>query len=229
MEHRKYTSTTNVQKSKSKRREGDYKFRLEYRLLESRISELRKKYAELEEQANRDPLTGVYNRRRMESILTLDSAQVNPVSVIMLDMDNLKAINDIHGHIAGDLALKVLGEKLKRMTRAEDIVCRYGGDEFIVFLQNVNLQTARKRAEEWRRSIERNPVAFQTSQIQITVTAGVANYTEHGNNLSQVIEEADKALYWAKAMGRNRVATANDTRQTILNMQLCGSILEPHQ
>lgn len=191
----------------------------ENKRLRLKIADLRKRCADLEKQATHDPLTGVCNRRYVESLLAANNdgerQDCAPVSIVMLDVDNLKIINDTFGHPAGDLALSILGEKLRHMTRAEDIVCRYGGDEFIIFLHNVSLETAYKRAEDWRRAVTASPILYQNRQIQITITAGIANYTEHGDTLAETIEAADKALYWAKNMGRNCVVTAGNFNQPL--------------
>ena len=104
------------------------------------------------------------------------------------------------------------------MTRAEDIVCRYGGDEFVVFLHNVSTETAYKRAEEWRQAIEGSPIAYKNTQIRITITAGVATYLTHADTITKVIKAADEALYWAKSMGRNYVAIADGIEQTFYTL-----------
>jgi diguanylate cyclase (GGDEF)-like protein len=108
------------------------------------------------------------------------------------------------------MALKTLGEKLGEMTRPEDIVCRYGGDEFIVFLHNVNTETAHKRAEEWRRNIEESLIMYQGMQIRLTITAGIATHKIHADTIEGTIKAADEALYWAKNMGRNHVTVAGN-------------------
>ncbi|MBI5951355.1 MAG: GGDEF domain-containing protein [Chloroflexi bacterium] len=197
---------------------GGGRLRSENEHLQSEIIRLKQLLTKLEEQASLDPLTGVFNRRRVEFMLAADDAPtrwgIAPVSIVMLDMDNFKGINDAFGHVVGDLALKTLGKKLRQMTRAEDIVCRYGGDEFIVFLYNVSCETAYKRVEEWRRTVEESPIIHQSGRIRITITAGIASYAEHGDTLAKTIKAADRALYWAKGMGRNCVATADDVNQT---------------
>jgi diguanylate cyclase len=190
--------------------------RAENKRLRSQIAEIKRQYANLEEQAIRDPLTGMYNRRYLESILTHTQSKqkVNPVSIVMLDMDNLKKINDTFGHATGDKALKIIGEQLGQMTRPEDVVCRYGGDEFIIFLHNVSTETAYKRAEEWRQAIEGCPITYKNIKIGISITAGIATYLTHGDTLTKVIKAADEALYSAKRIGRNYVAIASGVEKT---------------
>jgi diguanylate cyclase (GGDEF)-like protein len=222
MNHKKYLRLCSASHIGIKQQDVKNKFRAENKRLRTQIAECRRLYAELAEQAIRDPLTGIYNRQYMESMINLESIQEQqetaPVSIVMLDMDNLKKINDTFGHTVGDMALRTLGNKFRQMTRAEDVVCRYGGDEFIIFLHGVNTETAYKRAEEWRRSIEESPIGCQNTQIRITISAGVATHTIHGTTITQTIEAADKALYWAKNMGRNHVAVADNINQTLYSL-----------
>jgi diguanylate cyclase (GGDEF)-like protein len=208
MNHKKHTHTYHGIKRKNVKKE----LLAENSHLRSEIVEIKRQYAVLEKQAIIDPLTGIYNRRYMESLINSENIQQQgmvPVSVVMLDMDSLKKVNDTFGHAVGDMSLRILGNRLRQMIRAEDVICRYGGDEFIIFLHNVSTETAYKRAEKWRQAIEESPITCNNRQIRATISAGVATHTIHGATIAQTIEAADKALYLAKNSGRNHVAMAD--------------------
>jgi diguanylate cyclase (GGDEF)-like protein len=122
----------------------------------------------------------------------------------MLDMDELKALNDTHGHNAGDRALQALAFQLQNMTRKEDIVCRYGGDEFTVILSKTFPKDAVRRVEDWRESLNKHPIELENgNKVQIKFTAGIASFPIHGTSMEEIINYADVALYRAKAKGRN--------------------------
>jgi diguanylate cyclase (GGDEF)-like protein len=122
----------------------------------------------------------------------------------MLDMDELKVFNDTHGHHVGDKALQALALQLQSMTRKEDIVCRYGGDEFTVILSKTFPKDALKRVEEWRKSLNNHWLEIEgKNNIQVKFTAGIASFPIHGESLEEIINYADVALYRAKAQGRN--------------------------
>jgi diguanylate cyclase (GGDEF)-like protein len=218
MKHQKYMHIYKNCKQKNIKKE----LLAENKRLHSEITELERRCIMLGEQAILDPLTGAYNRRYMDSILTPEHIQAKqggvPLSIVMLDMDNLKKINDMFGHAIGDTALRTLGKKLREMTRTEDIVCRYGGDEFVVFLHNVSTETAYKRAEEWRRAMEESPIMYQNTKIRITITAGIATHKVHANTIAKTINAADEALYWAKNMGRNLVSIADTMNRTLYSL-----------
>jgi diguanylate cyclase (GGDEF)-like protein/PAS domain S-box-containing protein len=164
---------------------------------------------ELREQSTHDALTGLYNRHFLEESfgreLILAERTGHPVSVIMGDLDHFKAVNDRDGHLAGDEVLRVFGSLIKRNARASDIVCRYGGEEFLLVLPGMTEEGAAERAEELRREIAATPVRHGASQITVTASFGVATFPLHGRTTDGLIAAADGALYSAKAEGRNRV------------------------
>ena len=123
-------------------------------------------------------------------------------------MDNLKTFKDTYGHATGDKALVLLSDQLKELTRLDDIICRYGGDEFLIILHNTTLESGFKRVEQWRRAMEEIRIQFEDQELQVTFTAGIAAYPIHGYTLEEVIKTADNALYLAKSRGRNYVMTA---------------------
>lgn len=166
----------------------------------------------LRNQAIRDGLTGLFNRRYLEETLDRELSrskrQGSPLAVIMLDLDHFKEYNDTYGHHAGDELLMSLGELIQEQNRGEDIACRYGGEEFLLIMPGAPLEAALNRAEELNRSVK-NLHTRNTSLKPITISAGVAIFPDHGGAGMEVIQAADAALYRAKAEGRDRVLVAN--------------------
>jgi len=173
------------------------------------LDEIEQLKDELHEQAMRDPLTGLYNRRYMEDAFAREFARATrehyPISIIMLDLDRLKMLNDDYGHITGDHALQTLATCLINHTRASDIVCRYGGDEFTIIMTNTDSENSLKRVNEWRRFLQANPLSLNAeTKVPIKFTAGIACLPTDGDSLEEVAKCADIALYEAKEQGRNR-------------------------
>jgi diguanylate cyclase (GGDEF)-like protein len=168
---------------------------------------------DLQEQALRDPLTGLLNRRAMETVLTSLCQTSNveqQISIILIDVDHFKAVNDTYGHPAGDVVLRTLGILLKGHVRAKDIVCRYGGEEFCMVLLDTPLEVALKRAEKIRRAIKYLTPAYQGQSLDpLTVSLGVASFPDHSQEPEALLNYADQALYWAKNHGRDRTASAD--------------------
>jgi diguanylate cyclase (GGDEF)-like protein len=164
-------------------------------------------------QAVRDPLTGLYNRRYMQEFLEreLHSARRKrrPLAVLMIDLDHFKRYNDNYGHAAGDKALAAVGEGLLRSVRAEDVACRYGGEEFTVILPECSLSQAAGRAEQIRTRLKeyRSQHDGQPADA-LTASIGVAAYPETTDRVDLLLKFADEALYQAKRAGRDRVVTA---------------------
>jgi len=164
-------------------------------------------------QAVRDPLTGLYNRRYMQEFLDreLHSARRKrrPLAVMMLDLDHFKRYNDNFGHSAGDQALAAVGETLLRCVRAEDVACRYGGEEFALILPECSLRQATVRAEEiCRRLREYRAQPDHQANRALTVSIGVAAFDETTDRVDLLLKFADDALYQAKRAGRDRVVAA---------------------
>jgi diguanylate cyclase (GGDEF)-like protein len=163
----------------------------------------------LSKQATRDPLTGLFNRRYLDEILQGEVAHArqseSTVGVIMADVDHFKDINDKYGHKAGDLMLQALGELFKKCVRTADMVCRYGGEEFVVVMPGVSMSTLSRCAEEIRSKCQALRLAYKDQEIRATISLGAATYPQHGSNGEDVLEHADQALYQAKQEGRNRV------------------------
>ena len=167
----------------------------------------------LREMSLRDPLTGLYNRRHMDAAFDREISKAKrkecPISVILLDIDHFKKVNDEYGHEAGDAVLKGLGTLLTKSVRTSDIACRYGGEEFLLILPEADMNVAYKRAEGIR-------LAFGKMQVQVggrvlqnfKISAGISTFPYCGENAETVIASADSALYKAKESGRDRVFVA---------------------
>ena len=159
-----------------------------------------------------DSLTGLYNRRHMEESLKREAFRAkrhgSQVGIIMLDVDDFKSFNDLHGHKVGDVVLQELGKFLHSRIRGEDIACRYGGEEFLLILPDASAETARQRAEELRAEVSALKITTCGQQFQIHISLGVAAFPDHHNDIMQTVHAADMALYQAKAQGRNQVIVA---------------------
>lgn len=168
----------------------------------------------LREQATRDPLTGLFNRRYLDETLARELSHAarrkEPLSVAMLDIDHFKMFNDENGHEAGDEVLKAVGEILKDFTRATDIACRFGGEEFILVLSGADSSVALPHVEQICQEIKRKQVAFRGKRLStVTVSAGLVQAPENGASPEEMLRAADKALYAAKSAGRDRVVTTS--------------------
>jgi diguanylate cyclase (GGDEF)-like protein/PAS domain S-box-containing protein len=179
------------------------------RQLQARIEEIGQLQIALQELAVRDGLTALYNRRYLDETLEREVSRArregNPLSLVMLDIDHFKRVNDTYGHQAGDEVLRVLAATLMADIRTEDIACRYGGEEFLILLPGMPLASAMERAERWRKSVEELSIAHGHLAIGFTISLGVAAYPEHGKTPDDLTRCADQALYRAKHEGRNRV------------------------
>ena len=168
---------------------------------------LRKVY----EASMRDALTGVYNRKHLEEVLDTEIAfalrNQAHLSVVMIDVDFFKRVNDTFGHLAGDAVLRQLGSTLLRGVRVEDAVARYGGEEFMIVSRGIDAYNACLLADRIRWTVSQTPVIHHTQQIWVTASAGVASLLCCGDkhDKATLLETADKRLYQAKEGGRNRV------------------------
>ncbi len=164
--------------------------------------------AALEQLVTRDGLTGLYNQRTFYVLLGDELARAQrfnrPVSLLMLDIDHFKRVNDTYGHQAGDAVLRGLSELLGRQARSIDRVCRYGGEEITVILPEIDLEIAAKVAERLRAAVEAHLFDINTGEpLRITVSIGVASFPAHADNTQALMAAADVALYAAKQNGRN--------------------------
>jgi diguanylate cyclase (GGDEF)-like protein/PAS domain S-box-containing protein len=177
--------------------------------LQTQLIEIGTLQSQLREQAIRDALTNVFNRRYLEETLERELARAEresyPLCLIMMDLDFFKDVNDTYGHEAGDVVLKALAETVVRQSRHGDFVCRYGGEEFVLVMPNIGIETARQRAEELHRVVNSLNISYGRFNLTTTISMGVAAYPEHGKTKEEVLRAADRAMYIAKNTGRNRV------------------------
>ena len=178
--------------------------------LDKRLAEAQNLY-ELEKSNLLDSLTGLNNRRHFDEIIKKESARADryhrPTSLIMLDLDFFKKVNDTFGHPTGDLVLQTLGKILLEEVRQSDTPCRYGGEEFAIVLPETDLYEAQKIGERFRQLIEKqNIITHNNINLKITASIGIAS-TEELHNID-LVTAADQALYMAKEQGRNQVATS---------------------
>jgi diguanylate cyclase (GGDEF)-like protein/PAS domain S-box-containing protein len=169
----------------------------------------RKRVAEeLERLASTDPLTGLPNRRyffqRAESVFASSGRPVEALSVVMVDIDHFKSVNDRFGHAGGDAVLRETAARLQRAVRADDLIARFGGEEFALLLPRTDERTAFEVAERLRLSVASGPLPAGTTEVAVTVSLGVAGTSDVSVSIDELLQRADVALYAAKEGGRNR-------------------------
>jgi two-component system cell cycle response regulator len=166
------------------------------------------------EMAITDPLTGLFNRRYMEthlaSLVEQAANRGKPISVFILDIDFFKLVNDGHGHDAGDDVLREFALRIRKSIRNIDLACRYGGEEFVIVMPETDMAVAMVVAERLRRRIANEPFAIQngSKNLDVTISIGLSDLCEPGDNAAAILKRADQALYRAKRDGRNRVVQA---------------------
>ena len=182
--------------------------------LQQQLHEVQSLQTLLTQQVNCDPLTGLYNRRYLTETMGRELSRCmregQPLSLLMIDIDYFKLVNDTYGHQAGDEVLKQLGAILVQEMRGSDLACRYGGEEFLVLFPNMSLQAAEARAEQYRQKVENASLGFGEFQISMRLSIGVAGFPGHATTPDGLIQAADRALYEAKRQGRNRVVVQSN-------------------
>ena len=174
---------------------------------------LEKAHTELELLACQDGLTGILNRREFDRLFPIEFSRAvrykHNLSLIMLDLDHFKEVNDKHGHLTGDKVLQTFATLVKKTIRDIDQFARYGGEEFVLILPEADREGACVLAERIRKLVEDTNFGDADGEpLHVTISAGIANYPEHGTSEKEIIESADKVLYLAKHGGRNRVDCA---------------------
>lgn len=166
---------------------------------------------DIEHMATTDKLTGLYNRQALDLLINpiiLDqNRKADELSLLLLDIDHFKQINDTYGHLAGDAVLRNLARLITSRLRKTDIICRWGGEEFLILLKGCNQQAASNMAEELRLAIINNPLSYQDRTLPLTVSIGMTQY-QPADTRDKMISRADRALYKAKAAGRNCAVSA---------------------
>jgi diguanylate cyclase (GGDEF)-like protein len=157
-----------------------------------------------------DGLTGLFNFRyflaRLEEAFQAHKRYERPCSVVLVDADRFKMVNDEHGHIVGDEMLRHVATLLRNGARSADVVARYGGDEFVILMPETGAPSAAKAAERIRANIESSPLSTPAGQLGVTASLGVSEFSSRCSESSAVLAEADSALYQSKRAGRNAVS-----------------------
>jgi len=153
--------------------------------------------------ANLDTLTKIHNRRYFNNSLSTLINKNIPFSLILIDLDNFKLLNDTEGHNHGDYVLKIIADIMKQYTRNTDVIARFGGDEFAIILPETTKEKSKAIAERIRNSVMVNPKFIPYSQVSLSM--GIATFPNDGENMEVIIEKADEALYVAKSRGKNYI------------------------
>lgn len=182
--------------------------------LNEQLNEIRTLRDELRDQATRDPLTNLFNRRYLEEMLLQELSRASrenyPIGVIMMDIDRFKRVNDTCGHKAGDEVLQALAALIISHIRRFDAACRFGGEEFVIVMPRLPGEMARERAEFLRKEFANMPLPYADMKTSPTLSIGLASYPLDGNDSEQLLNAADQALYAAKSSGRNRVVVYSE-------------------
>jgi diguanylate cyclase (GGDEF)-like protein len=200
------------------------------RHLDDAHAQLMKAHADLEQQALTDAVTGLPNRRaillRLEQEIERTCRSDRPFALVFLDGDHFKKVNDTYGHAVGDVVLRQLGERASSVLRAGDTLGRLGGEEFIALLPQTASREAILVAERLRAAIAAHPLVSSEVEggIPVTVSVGVASYSDDGATSDALLEQADLAMYCAKARGRNQVRTASEAERLRLKGLLLSSL-----
>jgi diguanylate cyclase (GGDEF)-like protein/PAS domain S-box-containing protein len=186
--------------------------------LQTHLIEIGLLQSKLREQAIRDPLTDLFNRRYLEETLDRELSRADreeyPICIIMIDLDHFKRINDTYGHEAGDLVLKAIADVLAEQSRRGDFACRFGGEEFVIVMPNVRLETAYERAESLRQSLTLLRVPYEIYSLSVTISMGIACFPENGQTREAILRAADQAMYAAKDAGRDHILSYNQLQRS---------------
>jgi diguanylate cyclase (GGDEF)-like protein/PAS domain S-box-containing protein len=198
----------------TERKDVEKQLRGANRRLQSQLIEIGILQSQLREQAIRDPLTNLFNRRYLEETLDREIARAArekySVSLTMIDIDHFKHVNDSHGHEAGDVMLKAVADVLAGLSRRGDFVCRYGGEEFVVVMPNINVDVAYERAETLRVSLNSLRVPYGSYLLSATFSMGIASYPANGDERESLLRAADRAMYAVKEAGRDHIRSFDD-------------------
>ncbi len=198
----------------TERKVVEQKLRHANRRLQSQLIEIGILQSQLREQAIRDPLTDLFNRRYLEETLDRELARAArekyPVCIVMIDIDRFKQVNDTYGHEAGDVMLKSMAGVLANHSRRGDFACRYGGEEFVIVMPNIHGVVAFERAETLRQTLNLLRVAYGRYTLSATFSMGIACFPAHGDTRDSLLRAADRAMYAAKEAGRDHIRSFDD-------------------
>jgi diguanylate cyclase (GGDEF)-like protein/PAS domain S-box-containing protein len=176
---------------------------------QSQLIEIGLLQSKLREQAIRDPLTNLFNRRYLEETLDHEIARASregySICIMMIDLDHFKKVNDTYGHEAGDEVLRAIAATLAVETRRGDFACRYGGEEFVIVMPNMDSRVAYDRAENLRNTLNSLYIPYGIYNLTITISVGIACYPANGLTREAILRAADKAMYAAKEAGRDHI------------------------
>lgn len=183
-----------------------------------------KKYDEMRKKefriARTDKLTGLANRHYFDQKLRDEVEYANEnnsvLNILMFDLDNFKSFNDTYGHVSGDKLLSLFSDIIRQCIRKADIPVRYGGEEFIIIIRDLDIVIAKSVGDRIRRQLEKQRIyaGLEDERHRVTVSCGAAQYPTHSQNIREVIEKADQALYRAKELGKNIVVSYDDIRKS---------------
>ena len=193
------------------RKQAEAELRETNRTLALQLQEIELLQKELKAQALHDPLTGLYNRRYLNEMLDKEFNRVlradGHLSLVVMDIDLFKNVNDTFGHKTGDYVLIAIAKYLESSVRVSDFCCRYGGEEFVLVMPTASIEIAAERAENLRKTLEDLQFNDGEKQIRLTASFGIATYPHHAQNIDDLLSRADQALYLSKQSGRNKVTT----------------------
>ncbi len=175
-------------------------------------------FGRFKELSLRDGLTGLFNRRFFEQVLELEAGkrEISPLSLLLIDLDNFKRINDTHGHQGGDQVLAAVGHILRENCRGTDVVARYGGEEFALLMPGATANAALAMGERLRKTMAESLITCGDRQIELTVSIGIADRSaDRPCSVSELVQRSDQSLYLAKNGGKNRVCSYSAGRKPI--------------
>ncbi|MEL6937668.1 MAG: diguanylate cyclase [Cyanobacteria bacterium J06598_1] len=179
-----------------------------------KLEQIQRLQSQLKEQAIRDGLTGLFNRRYFEETIPAERTKAEragtSLCIVLMDIDHFKKVNDTYGHIAGDEALRAFSGLVHKHIRGSDIACRYGGEEFILAMPDMPLTEAYQRAENIRRAVKEMVINCDGVTFQVTVSMGLGAFPDFPGSQKELLTRVDQALYVAKANGRDRIEVANE-------------------
>lgn len=209
-----YRRTVILRRLREKLRDSESALQKANENLHARLKDIQILQKQLQDQANCDPLTGLFNRRYLEATFDREQARCRregkPLTLMMLDIDHFKAINDRYGHLIGDDVIRQIGTLMQACSRKEDVPCRFGGEEFVLLMPNISPEKALERGEQMRAEFEKIAVPQALGEVRATVSIGIAVTPGHLINLDELTRRADLALYAAKHRGRNGVLLYSD-------------------
>jgi diguanylate cyclase (GGDEF)-like protein/PAS domain S-box-containing protein len=198
-----------ITRDSSERKRTEQALREANQQLEVQLRRIRELHEQMREQAIRDDLTGVHNRRHFVAVAEHELERArrheSTLSLVMMDVDHFKNVNDAYGHLTGDVALKAVGSMLSATTRVGDLACRLGGEEFAVLLMGIGHEGAIERAEKWRSTLAEMTIQADGTALKLTASFGVATFPGQAASLVELMKVADTRMYRAKALGRDRV------------------------